>query len=80
MFSLSHLALPIAPDDALYGQHGDDDHHTLHIGSLELRGESHTLSVPQSQLTRLRFNPFYSYFERKALSFLHLTSTSNETP
>jgi len=43
---------------------------------VDVRGESHALSVPQNQLTRLRFNPFYSYFEQKALSFLELSSNT----
>ena len=80
IFSLSHLALPIPFNDPLYGGIIEHDEDKLHLGLVELRGESHILSIPQSQLTRLRFNPFYSYFEQKALSFLQLTPIANETP
>jgi len=66
VFSLSHVALPIAADDRLYGMGADDDDPTtLHLGSLELRGERGVFGVPMDVLMRLRFNPFFPYLREK---------------
>ncbi len=58
------------PDDPLYGENSGEDQHALHLGRIELRGERGLLVVPTDQLTRLRYNPFYSYLERRVLEFI----------
>jgi alpha-beta hydrolase superfamily lysophospholipase len=64
IFSLSHLAIPIPPDDPLYGTEPDPARRTefgLSLGTLEARGERGALIVDQDFLTRLPSNPFFPY-------------------
>jgi alpha-beta hydrolase superfamily lysophospholipase len=64
VYSLSHLAIPVPPDDPLYGyleQADTDGGPGLPLGRLALRGEKDVLRIPASQLLRLRANPFHSY-------------------
>ncbi len=70
VYALSHVAVPFPPDDPLYGENSGEDQHALHLGRIELRGERGLLVVPTDQLTRLRYNPFYSYLERRVLEFI----------
>jgi hypothetical protein len=64
VFSLSHLAIPIPPDDPLYGTHPDPKSRLefgLNLGALEARGERGALVIDQDFLTRLPSNPFFPY-------------------
>ncbi len=64
IFSLSHLAIPIPPDDPLYGTQPDPARRTefgLNLGALDARGERGALLVDQDFLTRLPSNPFFPY-------------------
>jgi alpha-beta hydrolase superfamily lysophospholipase len=64
IFSLSHLAIPIPPDDPLYGTQPDPANRTefgLNLGALDARGERGALVVDQDFLTRLPSNPFFPY-------------------
>jgi alpha-beta hydrolase superfamily lysophospholipase len=64
VFSLSHLAIPIPPDDPLYGTHPDPKSRLefgLNLGALEARGERGALVIDQDFLTRLPANPFFPY-------------------
>jgi alpha-beta hydrolase superfamily lysophospholipase len=64
IFSLSHLAIPIPPNDPLYGTQPDPatrDEFGLNLGALDARGERGALIVDQDFLTRLPSNPFYDY-------------------
>jgi alpha-beta hydrolase superfamily lysophospholipase len=64
IFSLSHLAIPIPPDDPLYGTAPDPATRTefgLNLGALDARGERGALIVDQDFLTRLPSNPFFPY-------------------
>jgi alpha-beta hydrolase superfamily lysophospholipase len=64
IFSLSHLAIPIPPDDPLYGTHPDPKSRAefgLNLGALDARGERGALIVDQDFLTRLPSNPFFPY-------------------
>ena len=64
IFSLSHLAIPIPPDDPLYGTHPDPKSRLefgLNLGALEARGERGALIIDQDFLTRLPSNPFFPY-------------------
>jgi hypothetical protein len=64
IFSLSHLAIPIPPDDPLYGTEPDPAHRLefgLNLGALDARGERGALIVDQDFLTRLPSNPFFPY-------------------
>jgi len=69
VYSLSHVALPFSPADSLYGSRPDKKD-GLHIGLMASRGERRILSIPASDMLRLRYNPFYSYLEQRTVSFL----------
>jgi len=64
IFSLSHLSIPIPPDDPLYGTRPDPKTRLdfgLNLGALDARGERGALIVDQEFLTRLPANPFFAY-------------------
>ncbi len=64
VFSLSHLSIPIPPDDPLYGTRPDPKTRQdfgLNLGVLDARGERGALIVDQDFLTRLPANPFFAY-------------------
>jgi alpha-beta hydrolase superfamily lysophospholipase len=58
VYSLSHLALPMAPDDPLYGLSGP-------VGGAAPHGEKGVLTVPMDQFMRLYANPFFPYLREK---------------
>jgi alpha-beta hydrolase superfamily lysophospholipase len=58
VYSLSHLALPMAPDDPLYGLSGP-------VGGAAPHGEKGVLTVPMDQFMRLYSNPFFPYLREK---------------
>ncbi len=70
LYSLSHIALPFPVDDSLYGLHAGGNESDLHLGKMALRGERGLLQIPDSDMLRLRSNPFYDYLERRVLEFL----------
>lgn len=70
IFSLSHVALPFAPDDPLYGTDPHAENPGIHIGQMELRGERGVLRIPASDLLRLRWNPFHALLEKRLLAFV----------
>jgi alpha-beta hydrolase superfamily lysophospholipase len=74
MFSLSHVALPIAPDDPVYGAERALEPKQVYLGRIELSGEQGLLAFPANVLIRVRFNPFFSDAERRIDAFLHLTA------
>jgi hypothetical protein len=49
-----------------------EDDSMLYLGRPELIGELGLLAVPMESLVRLRFNPFFSYLERRTVQFLRL--------
>jgi alpha-beta hydrolase superfamily lysophospholipase len=66
LFSLSHVALPFPPNDALYGQHpeaGED--FGIHLGTLMPRGERGELIVGLDLFQRVTSNPFYDYLVQR---------------
>lgn len=80
VYSLSHVALPFAPTDPIYGHQKRSGHsleaHGVHLGRVELRGESGLLVFPTDQLTRLRFNPFFDYMKRRVIEFVSTQDSS----
>lgn len=72
VFSVSHVALPFAQDDPLYGERRDDMTDHIQLGGLALRGERGVLQVPAAEMLRQRWNPFYPYLEGRVLSFVGL--------
>lgn len=69
IISLSHVALPFAPDDPLYGTIPPDDPSKLFLGQLQIRGERGLMRISSDWLLRLRHNPFYDILETRALEW-----------
>lgn len=67
--SLSHVALPFAEDDPLYGRR-PSGRRALQLGSLAVRGERGALLVSQENLGRLTWNPFHAYMTRRIVETL----------
>lgn len=64
VFSLSHIALPFAMDDGLYGLEPDPDpaeDFGIRLGTVGLRGERGALVLGLDALMRLSSNPFFAY-------------------
>jgi hypothetical protein len=58
------------PDDPLYGLPPPTDTSRVYLGNLAIQGERGFLRVPENWLPRLRFNPFYSYLEERAVGWI----------
>ncbi len=68
IYSLSHVAVPFPPDDPVYGNGKDGQSlHGIHLGALELRGETNMMRVSVNTLIRLRYNPFFPYMEERII-------------
>ena len=62
VYSLTHIALPFPPDDALYGNEAEPSATgLLRLGRLSPRGERSVLTVSTDTLMRLSSNPFFPY-------------------
>lgn len=72
IYSLSHVALPFAPGDPLYGGRPSGPSPGVQLGELALRGEKDVLKISATAMLRLRWNPFYPYLEQRTLEFLGL--------
>jgi hypothetical protein len=70
VISLSHVALPIPPDDPLYGQRPPDNQDVLFLGQMAIQGERGMLLLSSDWLLRLRHNPFYAYLDARALEWI----------
>ena len=70
VISLSHVALPIPPDDPLYGQRSPENSDLLFLGQMAIYGERGLLKLPSDWMLRLRHNPFYSYLENRTVEWL----------
>ena len=71
LYSLSHVAVPFAPDDPLYGgvPPAPGAAFAFNLGTLQPRGERGVLTVPVDQLVRLTWNPFFPYLEERVRSW-----------
>ena len=70
VISLSHVALPIPPDDPLYGQRPPEDPKALFLGEMAIRGERGLLRISSEWMLRLRYNPFYDFLESRTLGWV----------
>jgi alpha-beta hydrolase superfamily lysophospholipase len=61
VFSLSHGAIPIPPDDPILGTELSTLETRIPLGSLNLRGEHGVLTISEGLMMRLRHNPFFAY-------------------
>ncbi len=70
VYSLSHIALPFSPDDALYGDDPNSENPGIRLGRLALHGENGALSIPPTMMTRQRWNPFHSFMVDRIAAFV----------
>jgi len=70
VISLSHVALPISPDDPIYGQRPPNNEEFLFLGQMAIQGERGLLTIPSDWMFRLRYNPFYDYLESRMLDWV----------
>ena len=70
VISLSHVALPIAPNDPLYGQRSPGNNEFIFLGQMAIQGERGLLEIPADWMLRLRYNPFYDYLESRTLEWV----------
>lgn len=77
LYSLSHVAIPFAPDDPLYGgvPPAPGAAFAFNLGTLQPRGERGVLTVPVEQLVRLTWNPFFPYLEERVRSWAAIPPT-----
>jgi len=68
--SLSHIALSFPPDDPLYGQRPPPDDELVFLGDLAIKGEQGLLKLPPEWLLRMRYNPFYTYLQKRVLQWV----------
>lgn len=66
VYSMSHVALPFAPDDRWYGNIEGNE---FALGTLAPRGEVSALTTPIGRFMRLRYNPFFEYQATRILQF-----------
>jgi len=72
VYSLSHVALPFPPFDAVYGEGKSGGRAGVVLGSMLARGEPGLLSLTPAYFLRLRNNPFFSYQARQIHNWLIL--------
>ncbi len=70
VFSLSHVALPFSSEDPVYGTRKSSSPGGFSLGALEAKGEKGVLLAAAGDLIRLRYNPFYSYLEKRTLNWI----------
>jgi alpha-beta hydrolase superfamily lysophospholipase len=70
VISLSHVALPIPPDDPVYGESPPEKRERVFLGRMVLQGERGLLKIPENWMLRMRYNPFYSFLEARTLKWL----------
>jgi hypothetical protein len=68
--SLSHVAVPIPPDDPIYGTADATAHIGLSLGSIRMRGEPAALLISDAVFVRCRHNPFYRLMEDHVVGWL----------
>jgi hypothetical protein len=69
VYSLAHVAIPFPSTDPVYGiveNPGEAEH--IAIGMLPPRGERGVINTPPSLMLRLRYNPFFSYVEKRIVA------------
>jgi hypothetical protein len=68
--SLSHIAVPIPPEDRIYGTRQATADSGLSLGSLSMRAEPSALMISGSMFVRCRNNPFYKIMEDRVVEWL----------
>ena len=68
--SLSHIAVPIPPEDRVYGSADATATTGLSLGTLSLRAEPSALMLSGALFVRCRHNPFYHFMEDRVVRWL----------
>lgn len=71
-FSLSHIALPFRPGDAVYGDgrsRGEGGNRAV-LGAMSPRGENSVLTLPPAYFLRARHNPFHQFQSAEMIRWL----------
>ena len=69
VYSLAYVAIPFPSTDPVYGiveNPGEAEH--IAIGMLRPRGERGVINTPLYLMLRLRYNPFFSYVEKRIVA------------
>ena len=83
VFSLSHVALPFAIDDPVYGSEPPDSPTpSIALGRLSPRGEKAVLTVPIETLMRIGWNPFLPFLLDRLVEWTggHTETRSHSLP
>lgn len=72
--SLSHVALPFPPDDPIYGTSPLGGSGRVRLGNINIKGEKNVFAIPEKNVLRLRYNPFYTQMENRVLRFMGLAN------
>lgn len=70
LFALSHVSIPVPPDDPVYGELRPAGKGRIWLGHAALYGEREMLLIPEAALLRLRYNPFFPWMTQRISSFL----------
>jgi hypothetical protein len=62
-FAISHVAVPISPDDTNYGASST-------LGKMSVHGERNVLLISSDEFMRIRYNPFFDLMEMEIRDFL----------
>ncbi len=81
IFSLSHVALPFPPSDALYGFAPDAaEDFGVNLGTMASRGEIGVLIVNLDFLMRIASNPFFPYLSDRVMAELPPAGLAESAP
>lgn len=81
IFSLSHVALPFPPSDALYGfAPGNDEDFGVNLGTMASRGEIGVLIVNLDFLMRIASNPFFPYLSDRVMEEVPTADVAESPP
>lgn len=70
VFSLSHSSIPFPPDDPVYGAKADPKYPGIHLGRINVLGETGVLLFSADEVIKLRYNPFHSYMVERIEEFV----------
>jgi alpha-beta hydrolase superfamily lysophospholipase len=71
MFSLSHISIPFAIDDEVYGRNPRPSPlGVVQLGTISPRGERAVLTVPLDTLMRVASNPFFPYLAARLTAWI----------
>jgi len=70
VFALSHSSVPFPPDDSVYGTEADPEHPGIHLGRIDIQGETGVLLFSADEVIKLRYNPFHSYMIKRVEAFV----------